>query len=100
MIGLVEGLINYCGKGTRSVTKMPGVAGRVRIGAPDESLTASSGVVAVAELVGRLGVVGALDDAVGQIKRRDRSLSAGEFRLFRYGCGSGRGNDGPGVGAE
>jgi hypothetical protein len=51
----------------------------VRVGAPDGSLTSVSGVVAVAELVGRLGVIGALDDAVGSIKQRDRGLSAGEF---------------------
>jgi hypothetical protein len=55
------------------------LAGRVRVGAPDVSLTPVSGVVAVAELVGRLGVTGALDDAVGVIKQRDRGLSAGEF---------------------
>jgi hypothetical protein len=35
--------------------------------------------VAVAELVGRLGVTAALDDAVGAVKQRDRGLSAGEF---------------------
>jgi hypothetical protein len=51
----------------------------VLIGAPDASLTAVSGVVAVAELVGRLGVSAALDDAVGAVKQRDRGLSAGEF---------------------
>jgi Transposase DDE domain group 1 len=61
------------------VNKIPGLAGRVRIGAPDASLTPASGVVAVAELVGRLGVTGALDDAVGSIKQRDRGLSAGEY---------------------
>jgi hypothetical protein len=61
------------------VKKIPGLAGRVRIGAPDVSLTPASGVVAVAELVARLGVTGALDDAVGSIKQRDRGLSAGEF---------------------
>jgi Transposase DDE domain group 1 len=61
------------------VKKIPGLAGRVRIGAPDASLTPVSGVVAVAELVGRLGVTGALNDAVGEIKQRDRGLSAGEF---------------------
>jgi hypothetical protein len=55
------------------------LAGLVRVGAPDESLTLASGVVAVAELAGRLGVPGALDDAVGSIKQRDRGLSAGEF---------------------
>ena len=36
-------------------------------------------MVAVAELVGRLGVVQALDDAVGTIKQRDRGVSAGQF---------------------
>jgi hypothetical protein len=61
------------------VKKIPGLAGRVRVGAPDASLTPASGVVAVAELVGRLGVTGALDDAVGAIKQRDRGLSAGQF---------------------
>jgi hypothetical protein len=61
------------------VKKIPGLAGRVRVGAPDVSLTPASGVVAVAELVGRLGVSAALDDAIGEIKQRDRGLSAGEF---------------------
>jgi hypothetical protein len=42
-------------------------------------LTPVSGVVAVAELVGRLGMVAALDDAVGAIKQRDRGLSAGQL---------------------
>lgn len=59
--------------------KISGLAGRVRVGAPDASLTPTSGVVAVAELVGRLGVVQALDDAVGAIKERDRGLTAGQF---------------------
>jgi hypothetical protein len=68
------------------VKKIPGLAGRVRVGAPDESLTAASGVVAVAELVGRLGVSAALDDAVGSVKRRDRGLSAGEFLVAVAGA--------------
>ncbi len=59
--------------------KIPGLAGRVRVGAPDASLTPASGVVAVAELVGRLGMSAALDDAIGEIKQRDRGLSAGQF---------------------
>jgi hypothetical protein len=79
MIGLVEGSYHLLLEGTRSVKKIPGLAGRVRIGVPDASLTPASGVVAVAELVGRLGAVAALDDAVGAIKQRDRGLSAGEF---------------------
>lgn len=52
---------------------------QVRIGAPDASLTGCGGVAVLAELVDRLGVVGALDAAVGPIKQRDRGLSAGEF---------------------
>jgi hypothetical protein len=79
MIGLVEGSSHLLWKGTRSVMKIPGLAGRVRVGAPDASLTPVSGVVAVAELVGRLGVCAALDDAVGSVKQRDRGLSAGQF---------------------
>jgi Transposase DDE domain group 1 len=61
------------------VKKVPGLAGCVRVGTPDASLTPASGVVAVAELVGRLGVVEAFDDAIGTIKERDRGLSAGQF---------------------
>ncbi len=41
----------------------------MRIGAPDESLTAVSGMAAVSELCDRLGVVAALDAAVGSIKQ-------------------------------
>src|SRR5436190_22688773 len=66
-------------EGTRSVHRIRGLAGQVRVGAPDASLTPACGVVAVAELVGRLGVVQALDDAVGSIKQRDRGLTAGQF---------------------
>jgi hypothetical protein len=79
MIGLVKGSNHLLREGTRSVKRIRGLAGRVCIGAPDASLTPASGVVAVAELVGRLGVVGALDDAVGALKQRDRGLSAGQL---------------------
>src|SRR3954468_5241798 len=58
-----------------------GLAGRVRIGTPDASLTPVSGVVAVAELADRLGMVATLDEAVGAIKQRDRGLSAGGLLL-------------------
>ncbi|HZM80027.1 MAG TPA: IS1380 family transposase [Candidatus Limnocylindrales bacterium] len=58
-----------------------GMAGRVRIGTPDPSLTSASGVIAVAELADRLGVVQALDEAVGPIKQRDRGLTAGQLLL-------------------
>jgi Transposase DDE domain group 1 len=50
-----------------------------RIGAPDRSLTPSAGLAAVTELCDRLGVIGALDAAVGPIKRRDRGFGAGEL---------------------
>lgn len=52
---------------------------RVRVGAPDASLTGCSGLAAVTELVDRLAVVGTLDRHIGPIKRRDRGLSAGAF---------------------
>ncbi|MCA1681633.1 MAG: hypothetical protein LC700_00370 [Actinobacteria bacterium] len=41
---------------------------RVRIGAPDPTLTPVSGMVAVTELVDRLGVITLLDAAIGPIK--------------------------------
>ncbi len=52
---------------------------RVRIGAPDPSLTASSGVAAVAEFVDKVDVVGILDRGIGAIKQRARGLGAGEL---------------------
>lgn len=52
---------------------------RVRVGAPDPSLTATSGVAAVAEFVDRLDVVGRFDRGIGSIKKRDRGASAGEL---------------------
>jgi hypothetical protein len=51
----------------------------VRVGAPDRSLTANAGLAAVTELCGRLGVIEALDEAVGPIKQRDRGFGAGEL---------------------
>lgn len=81
IIGVVEAPIRRCGKDTRSLETIRGIAGRVRIGAPDPSLTSASGVVAVAELAGRLGVVQALDAAIGPIKQRERGLTAGGLLL-------------------
>ena len=52
---------------------------QVRAGTPDRSLTANAGLAAVTELCDRLGVVEALDAAVGPIKRRHRGLGAGEL---------------------
>ncbi len=52
---------------------------RVRIGASDRSLTAASGVAALAELVDRLAVVETFDRHIGLIKERARGVSAGEL---------------------
>ena len=51
----------------------------MRVGAPDRSLTANAGLAAVTELCGRLGVIEALDEAVGPIKQRDRGFGPGEL---------------------
>jgi len=51
----------------------------VRAGAPDPSLTANAGLAAISELCDRLGVIEALDAAVGPVKQRDRGLGAGEL---------------------
>ncbi len=52
---------------------------QVRAGAPDRSLTANAGLAAVTELCDRLGVIEALDAAVGPVKQRDRGFGAGEL---------------------
>ena len=52
---------------------------RVRVGAPDASLTAVSGMVAVTELVDRLDVIKLLDAAIGPIKARDRGFTGGQL---------------------
>jgi Transposase DDE domain group 1 len=52
---------------------------RVRIGAPDPSLTPVSGMVAVTELVDRLGMIKRLDAAIGPIKARGRGFTGGEL---------------------
>jgi len=52
---------------------------QARIGAPDRSLTPNAGLAVVGELCSRLGVIGALDAAVGPIKQRDRGYGAGEL---------------------
>jgi hypothetical protein len=51
----------------------------VRAGAADLGLTPNAGLAVVSELCDRLGVIGALDAAVGPIKQRDRGLGAGEL---------------------
>src|SRR5207247_1571326 len=50
-----------------------------RIGAPDPALTSNAGLAAITELCDRLGVIGALDAAVGPIKQRERGFGAGEL---------------------
>ena len=52
---------------------------QVRAGAPDAALTSNAGLAAVSELCDRLGVIGALDAAVGPVKQRDRGFGAGEL---------------------
>ena len=50
-----------------------------RIGAPDPALTPNAGLAVITELCGRLGVISALDTAVGPIKQRERGFGAGEL---------------------
>jgi hypothetical protein len=52
---------------------------QARIGAPDAALTPSGGMAAVSELCDRLGVIEALDAAVGPVKQRDRGFGPGEL---------------------
>ncbi|MGV1010194.1 MAG: IS1380 family transposase [Dermatophilaceae bacterium] len=50
---------------------------RARFAAADPSVTGCAGVLALAELVDLLGVVGHLDEGIGPIKTRDRGVSGG-----------------------
>ena len=52
---------------------------QLRIGAPDPALTANAGLAAITELCDQLGVIAALDVAVGPIKQRERGFGAGEL---------------------
>lgn len=63
-----------------------------RIGAPDPSLTGAAGLLAVAELTGRVGLIAALDAAVPGFKQRRRGASAGEF-LTALACAQLTGED-------
>jgi hypothetical protein len=70
------------GRGTYLVNRIRSRAGKrqqPRVGAPDRSLTPNAGLAVVSELCSRLGVIGALDAAVGPIKQRDRGYGAGEL---------------------
>ena len=46
---------------------------------PDPALTANAGLAAVTGLCDQLGVIGALDAAVGPVRQRDRGFGAGEL---------------------
>jgi hypothetical protein len=59
---------------------------QVRIGKPDPSLTPSSGLVAVTELIDRLGVTTVLDTHVGPVKQRKRGLTGGELLVAMASC--------------
>jgi Transposase DDE domain group 1 len=74
------------------VSSVRGSRPRVRVGAPDPSLTAVSGMAAISELSDRLGVIEALDAAVGPIKQRDRGFTAGEL-LVGLACAQWAGED-------
>jgi len=70
------------GEGTCLVSRIRGGRRKrqqVRASAPDRSLTANAGLAAVTELCGRLGVIEALDAAVGPVRQRDRGFGAGEL---------------------
>jgi hypothetical protein len=69
---------SFPGEDTYQVGSLRGGWPEVRVGAPDPTLTSMSGMAAVTELVDRLGVVEALDTAMGPIKQRDRGFGAGE----------------------
>ena len=65
---------------------------RVRIGAPDPSLTPVSGMAAVSELVDRLGMIQLLDAAIGAIKQRERGHTGGQL-LVGMACAQLAGED-------
>jgi len=68
------------GEGTYLVVRIRGrKRQQPRVGTPEAALTANAGLAAISELCGRLGVIEAVDAAVGPIKQRDRGFSAGEL---------------------
>lgn len=62
-----------------SVREIRRLRWRVRVGAPDRSVTRFSGMVAVTKLVERLNMIRLLDAAIGRIKVRDRGFSGGQL---------------------
>jgi hypothetical protein len=75
-------MIVSSGEGTYLVRRIRGGKRKrrqARVGAPDAALTPSSGLAGVSELCDRLGVIEALDAAVGPVKQRKRGFGAGEL---------------------
>ena len=69
-------------EGTYLVARIRGrkrKCGQARIGVPDAALTPNGGMAAVSELCDRLGVIEALDAAIGPVKQRDRGHGAGQL---------------------
>ena len=56
------------------------------IGVPDLSLTPNAGLVAVNELVDRMGVTEALDVGIGAVKQRDRGITGAELLVSLASC--------------
>jgi len=63
----------------KRVRRRKHVRKRVRVGASDPSLTATSGVAAIGEFLDKLDVVGTFDRGIGPIKTRARGVTAGEL---------------------
>ena len=62
-----------------SVREIRRLRRRVRIGAPDPSVTSFSGMAVVTELVDRLNMITLLDAMIGPIKERDRGFTGGQL---------------------
>ncbi|MGH3205366.1 MAG: IS1380 family transposase [Streptosporangiaceae bacterium] len=62
-----------------TIRETKGKRKQARVGAPDRALTANAGLAAVTGLCDRLGVIEALDAAVGPVKERYRGFGAGEL---------------------
>jgi hypothetical protein len=58
----------------------------VRIGTSDPTLTPNAGLIAITELVDRVGVATALDAGIGPVKRRDRGMTGGELLVSLASC--------------
>ena len=66
------------GTGTQAKKRGPIRCRQVKIGAPDPSLTPNGGMLAVRELCDRLGLIVALDEAIGPVKQRRRGFTGGQ----------------------